>query len=217
VDFLLTEVEPVSRTLKETGTPSVADQIRLQTCCGFGSQAATFYASVNDWNRKQTNGVSDSEATAGGNSFVPISDDPQILTIMLSFAKVAAERRRKEAAEAAEAAKLNVVATPKAEDAEKEQAEKKEQDALKDEKREELSIALQAILDAAIGELRRRKQLLEVIEGEEAKTATSMTVIDEDLSERFARAETAVERRMYRALAALAAMRAVPVSSLLPS
>jgi hypothetical protein len=217
VDFLLTEVEPVSRTLKKTGTPSLADQIRLQTCCGFGSQAAVFYASVNDWNRQQSNGVSDSEATAGGNSFVPISDDPQILTIMLSFAKVAAERRRKEAAEAAEAAKLNVVATPKAEDAEKEQAEKKEQDALKDEKREELSIALQAILDAAIGELRRRKQLLEVIEGEEAKTATSMTVIDEDLSERFARAETAVERRMYRALAALAAMRAVPVSSLLPS
>ena len=175
-----------------------------------------FYASINEWNRKQTNGASEAEAPATGNSDVPLSDDPQILQIMLSLAKVAAERRRKEAADAAEAAKLNIVATPKAEDGEKEEAKKKEPDVLEDKEREELSIALQAIIDTVIGELRRRKQLLEVIEGEEAKTATSMMVIDRDISDRFARAETAVERRMYRALAALAAMRAGPGSNLLP-
>jgi hypothetical protein len=75
---------------------------------------------------------------------------------------------------------------------------------------------LESIINAAVGELRRRKQLLEAIEREEAKTAAPMTVVDRDISDRFARAETAVERRMYRALAALAAMRAAPVANFLP-
>jgi hypothetical protein len=68
----------------------------------------------------------------------------------------------------------------------------------------------------AIGDLDRRKQLLEAVEAEEAKTAVSMTVIDRDISDRFARAETAEERRMYRALAALVAMRGGTPSNLLP-
>jgi hypothetical protein len=72
------------------------------------------------------------------------------------------------------------------------------------------------MLEMAMGDLRRRKQLLESIEAEEAKTASSMTIIDRDISDRFARAETAVERRMYRALAALVAMRTGPIANLLP-
>jgi hypothetical protein len=80
----------------------------------------------------------------------------------------------------------------------------------------EVPMALDAMIKIAIDALDRRKQLLEAIEAEEAKTAASMTVIDRDISDRFARAETAVERRMYRALAALIATRTGSLVNLLP-
>ena len=57
-----------------------------------------------------------------------------------------------------------------------------------------------------IEELRVRKRALEALEAADARRAVSLAVHDPDTSERFARAETAVDRRMYRALALLIAM-----------
>lgn len=53
-----------------------------------------------------------------------------------------------------------------------------------------------------------RKSELEVLEETQAVVAPWLALIDPATADRFSRAETAVERRMYRALAALAAMRA---------
>jgi hypothetical protein len=214
-DFLLTTIEPLSRTLKKAGTLSAADEVLLRACCGFGSQAATYFTSINASNPKQTKKDSQANAPNFGNDVAVLSkQDPQVLTIMLAFAKASEELRRKEAADTPEP---NSTAMPETTDEGENTEAKKKQQENQENKERDRSVMLEAIVVAAIGDLRRRKQLLEVIEGEEAKTATSMTVIDRDISERFARAETAVERRMYRALAALAGMRAVPVSSLLPS
>ena len=212
VEFLLTEVEPLSRTLKKTGTLSAADELLLRACCGFGSQAATYFASINAWNPKQTKGESQANAPEFGNDAALLSkEDPQVLAIMLALAKASAELRRKPAAETPEP---DSTAMPKTQESENTEDKKKEEE-VQEDKGGDRSVMLEAIVVAALGDLRRRKQLLENIEREEAKTAASMTVVDRDISDRFARAETAVERRMYRALAALAAMRAGPGSNLL--
>jgi hypothetical protein len=65
-------------------------------------------------------------------------------------------------------------------------------------------------------QLQERKSKLHTIqEGERAKHM-AMAMVDPRTSERFSRAETQAERRMYRALSALAAMRSQSPSDLLP-
>ncbi len=59
----------------------------------------------------------------------------------------------------------------------------------------------------AIASLEDRKKTLESIEEMEARTRCAMTLLPVDSVDRFSRAETAFERRMYRALGTLLALR----------
>ncbi|MGH9498281.1 MAG: hypothetical protein ACRD3L_03995 [Terriglobales bacterium] len=64
-----------------------------------------------------------------------------------------------------------------------------------------------AIKDA-IGWVRIRKDTFEYAEQWEAKTRSASSILPAEASDRFLRAETTIERRMYRALVTLLAMRA---------
>jgi hypothetical protein len=83
-------------------------------------------------------------------------------------------------------------------------------------KQKSLSTGLEALINITIQELRLRKQLLELARENESRVASALAVIDRDVSERFVRAETAVERRMYRAFAALGALKGGTIFGLLP-
>ena len=61
-----------------------------------------------------------------------------------------------------------------------------------------------------------RGEELQTISYNDAKRAESLATIDAGIFDRFSRAETAVERRMYRALAALSMMQEQDISTLLP-
>jgi|SRR5579864_592701 len=58
-------------------------------------------------------------------------------------------------------------------------------------------------IQVAAEQLCERKEKLEMIEAAAARSRISMAIIDPNTSERFSRAETVAERRMYRALAGL--------------
>jgi hypothetical protein len=75
---------------------------------------------------------------------------------------------------------------------------------------------LASVIDNAATNLRMRRIKFELIEAAEARRASSLASSDPSSSDRFSRAETAVERRMYRALAFLTTMRAQGISNLLP-
>jgi hypothetical protein len=73
-------------------------------------------------------------------------------------------------------------------------------------------------IESIAGELRFRKHLLEGIEKRQAKTRLAAAVLPaDDICDRFSRAETAYDRRLYRALAALIAIKqAKDTSKILP-
>jgi hypothetical protein len=67
-----------------------------------------------------------------------------------------------------------------------------------------------------LGRLTARRKGIKLVEAMDAEARPALAVLDPSTSGRFSRAETAVERRMYRALALLAAMRAQGPGNLLP-
>jgi len=71
-------------------------------------------------------------------------------------------------------------------------------------------------MDLAILELHGKAILLERVKEAEDGALPLTAVVDGDMSQGLARGETTVERRMYRALVALAAMQGEPVSNLCP-
>jgi hypothetical protein len=77
---------------------------------------------------------------------------------------------------------------------------------------------LVSAIEMVAGELKLRKQLLEGIENSQATTRLAAAVLPADSScDRFARAETVFDRRLYRALAALLATKqAKAASKILP-
>ena len=76
-------------------------------------------------------------------------------------------------------------------------------------------IATTAINVVAEG-LCERKRKLEMIQAAESSSRMWLSTVDPTTSDRFSRAETAAERRMYRAFAALLTLRGKPASNLLP-
>ena len=72
------------------------------------------------------------------------------------------------------------------------------------------------MLSIAITWLKIRKYRLQQVEAYQSEAESSRAVLDPATAERFARAETAVERRMYRALGALFAARGGNGLKLLP-
>ena len=72
-------------------------------------------------------------------------------------------------------------------------------------------------IDIIVDQLNERKRKLQMIQEGERANRMAMAMVDPSTSERFSRAETQAERRMYRALSALATMRSQTFPDLLPS
>lgn len=73
-----------------------------------------------------------------------------------------------------------------------------------------------AFISSVAESLRDRKKKLEKIEAGEIQKEIALIMLDPSPSERFSRAETSRERKMYRALGGLSALRAMAPSSPLP-
>jgi hypothetical protein len=74
---------------------------------------------------------------------------------------------------------------------------------------------LSGAIKEAVSQLKRRKQSLEHAEEWEAKTRLAAFIIPAEASDRFLRVETTIERRMYRALVMLLALRSESVPKML--
>ena len=70
-----------------------------------------------------------------------------------------------------------------------------------------------ALINSVAESLRERKEKLKKIEDAETQKQINLIKLDPSPSERFSRAETSRERKMYRALGAIAALRATTTSS----
>jgi hypothetical protein len=79
-----------------------------------------------------------------------------------------------------------------------------------------VTAGLAAFISSVAESLRDRKKKLEKIEAGEIQKEIALIMLDPSPSERFSRAETSYERKMYRALGGLSALRAMPPSSPLP-
>jgi hypothetical protein len=70
-----------------------------------------------------------------------------------------------------------------------------------------------ALINSVAESLTARKEKLKRIEDAETQKQIGLIMLDPSPSERFSRAETSRERKMYRALGAIAALRATATSS----
>ena len=91
-----------------------------------------------------------------------------------------------------------------------------EEDAIPTLSKEDYATVLAETISTAADELRVRGEELQIIDSADAKRAKFLATIDAGIFDRFSRAETAVERRMYRALGAVSMMQARDISTLLP-
>lgn len=73
-----------------------------------------------------------------------------------------------------------------------------------------------ATINELAEQLRERKQKLQMIEEAQARGRTLMAIVDANTSDRLSRAQTTYERRMYRALACLMALRGEAPGKALP-
>jgi hypothetical protein len=81
-----------------------------------------------------------------------------------------------------------------------------------DPKRDPVTVGLAAFISSVAESLRDRKEKLENIEEGEVQKEIAQIMLDPSPSERFSRGETSRERKMYRALAGLSALRAMATS-----
>ena len=72
-------------------------------------------------------------------------------------------------------------------------------------------------VEIVLHQLNERKRKLDEIDQGERANLMATAIVDPKIFERFSRAETQAERRMYRALAALTAMRSQSIPNLLPA
>jgi hypothetical protein len=82
--------------------------------------------------------------------------------------------------------------------------------------RKELAQILGGTIQLYTRHLKIRREGIKLVEAMDAEARPALAVLDPSTADRFSRAETAVERRMYRALALLAAMRAQGPGNLHP-
>jgi hypothetical protein len=209
IDFLLESLGYLERKAKEKGVLSTEDEVLVQACCGFGSEEARTFLNLNLISRRESQKSAPKNPRHTGPPPEEVSaDQAELLTIVQNL------RRNMEPK--FETPEFERSEEPKSKQSSSEKMKTEGKESVQGERKREHSIALAAGIAIASTALRMRQQQFKIIEASEAQAGSSIAVLNPSISDRFSRAETAVERRMYRALALLAAMRAEDPSKLLP-
>jgi hypothetical protein len=208
VEFLIKKMEGVQSEAREKDQNSLSGVAMISACCGFGSELGQICLLLNLAIKKEfgsTTGADQSPVNKGDSG-------PEDEIIRL-------ERRLKSMIEANKRESAAEVQTSQPSESDQATSEQRRTQAKKDrnkktgegtELKAEYSIVLSAAIGMAISQLKVRKQTLEYAEKWEAKTRSTASILPADSSDRFSRAETAIERRLYRALGMLLALKSAP-------
>jgi hypothetical protein len=213
--FLQEMLEYLNRVATQEGFLPLEDEILVQACCGFGSREADMCRKINlITSREMQKWATKVPPEPPAPPSEPLSPGMENMLRFATELERARERFRREDSEASET-KANVDSRSQDSSAE-EEGNREEQESKKRQAQEDCSITLSAIIQIPLTSLRRRRRLVKTMEERDAKSDTSMAIIDPGVCDRFSRAETVVERRMYRALSLLAAMKGETPLQLLP-
>ena len=222
VDFLLQILEPLHGRIQKKVPLSTEDVVLVLAGCGFGSREAINFRKVDDISKAKAR----ERSTTKPEETVPPEVgmrgvSPDVLKGIARSLRERDERLKREStgkdSDEGTGSVGKSSASFKTDDSTRSgEAQKEAKEGVQGEQTEDWAAWLFIFSDMALRHLRFRKQQIQALEDIDAKSAKDTAIISRDISDRFARAETAVERRMYRALTLLAAMRAHGLSNLLP-
>jgi len=219
--FLIEQLNSVQKEAGSDGYLSPEGEILLLACCGFADKDALLVLAVSRKVRSQSARTSAAAATATESASTPDSPDIKeedvkawIMARMLVESVKEAERQVTEAASAPPKAERGYSAAkdkgPRA--GQKKEAKRTEAGSKGEEKstelpKDEARQMIFSLIGAFIGQLKGRKEYLAESEKVGLEAEKAEAIAEPGRSERFVRAETAVERRLYRALAMMIALR----------
>lgn len=196
LEFLIKQMKKLEEAARSRGYLSSESALLMLACCGFGNDFARIAVQLNSMNMKIAS--KEKSDTSKDDS----SKDEAIRLIRELQSKMKQNRTTSKA-------------TPRGprrgENRESQSADQgmKERD-IEAELRDAADLnvwVLAGAIENATSSLRLRKKLLSPTEEWENQTSKATAIVPADASDRFSRAETALERRMYRALGMLLAMR----------
>jgi hypothetical protein len=211
IDFLLSQIDYLKAEAKTKAVLSQRDEFLLKVCCGYGSRETDTCIKFNSISKREARKWCTEQSTRPAihaNTQQEAASDVWRLAVKL-------QRQ-------AERYKAKVEAqTSDVDESEKERSKQPSEEAKKQENEPSVSKAecgelLAAAISLGADKLRMRRRQLELIESAEAERARSMLLSAPSRFNHFSRAETAVDRCMYRALAALTTTRAQGTLNLLP-
>jgi len=203
VEFLIGLMKGVDSEAQAKGQVSPESEAMISACCGFGDEIGRICLQINSINIRKLRNTSGSPSD---NSASESQDE--VIRIALRLKAIVEQNRRKATTETQ---KSQSDEDSRAEQ-ERPQAKKTGRERSEEEEGPKLdrSMAIQGLSGAikeAVSQLKFRKQSLEYAEMREAKTRSAASIFPAEASDRFLRAETTIERRMYRALVMLLALR----------
>ena len=221
--FLLEKLNKLREWVKKEGILSPEEEMLVEACCGVASLTTYYIRGTNliskrdcgKWEKTGTGSINTTPAAAppSGRS----ENEKQLLRLALQLKRETENLKQSATGKAGE--------IPKADGAE--EAAKSSQTLNESRSkaaeaegavnsREDQGMLLATLLSVAIKGVRFRQQELQMIEAVQSKTELFTLVLEPTTTGRFARAEAAIERRMYRALGVLFATRAGNGPKLLP-
>ena len=222
--FLLEKLGELRKGVEKEGTLSPDEEMLVEACCGVTSLPTYYIRAVNfiskrdcaKWEKTGSGRINNAAAAAPPSGRSETREE-QLLRLALQL--------KRETEQMKQNAPGKAVGTPNADETEKEAKSSQSVNESRSKaaeaegavnSREDQGMVLAIWLSIAIDGLRFRQQELQMIEAVQSKNELFTLVLEPTTADRFARAETAIERRMYRALAVLFATRAGDGSKLLP-
>jgi hypothetical protein len=203
VEFLIRCMKGVDSEAREKGQVSLESEAMISACCGFGDEIGRICLQINSINIRELRKTSGSPPD---NSDTESQDE--IIRIARQLKSIIDQNRRKATTETQKSQSYENEGSSAEQSAQEKKTGSKGTggEGFKFDKDMGGQILSQAI-NGAVSWLTFRKQSLEYAETWEAKTRSAASIFPADASDRFLRAETTIERRMYRALVMLLALR----------
>jgi hypothetical protein len=196
LEFLIKQMKKLEEAACSRGYLSSESALLMLACCGFGNDFARIAVQLNSMNMKIAS--TEKSDTSKDDS----SKDEALRLIRELQSKMKQNRTTSKAT--ARGPRRDENTEPQS--ADQSRTERDIEAELRDASDLNAWVLAGAIYNATSA-LRLRKRLLSPTEKWEEQTRSAMAIVPADASDRFSRAETALERRMYRALGMLLAIR----------
>jgi hypothetical protein len=200
VEFLISLMKGVDSEAQEKGQVSLESEAMISACCGFGNEIGRMCLQVNSINIREL------RKTSGSPPYNGDSDWDEVRRVAQQLKSIVAQNRRKATTETKKSQSDENEGSSAEQSAQVKKTESNgtEEEGFKFDKNMGAQMLSGVIKEA---QLKFRKQSLTFAEKFETETRRAASIFPAEASDRFLRAETTIERRMYRALVMLLALR----------